>query len=166
RIFIPDLLYATPPEGATVSSDSNQPGITNFVGVSGVGYASAEYSPDNKKAGIFGYERITRIEDIKDGPANTIALLLVRQNKNHPWIAGGGASIAGISEGPDALEPFLILEKTNRNKEKEYTGIAIMADGKVRELSSKISPEIFRAMCTIDGGEKIDNLDAIAPIVK
>ena len=166
RIFIPDLLYATPVEGASVSSDANQLGITNFIGVSGVGFASGEYSADNKKSGIFGYERITKIEDIKDGPANTIALLLIKQNKNHPWIAGGGASIAGISEGPDALAPFLVLEKTNRNKEKEFTGIAIMADGKIREISSKISPEIFRAMCTIDGGEKIDNLDAIAPIVK
>ena len=166
RIFIPDLLYATPVEGTSVSSDANQPGITNFVGVSGVGFASGEYSADNKKSGIFGYDRITKIEDIKDGPANTIALLLVRQNKNHPWIAGGGASIVGISEGPDALAPFLVLEKTNRNKEKEVTGIAIMADGKIREISNKISPEIFRALCTIDGGEKIDNLDAIAPIVK
>jgi hypothetical protein len=166
RIFIPDLLYATPVEGTSVSSDANQPGITNFVGVSGVGLASGEYSADNKKSGIFGYDRITKIVDIKDGPANTIALLLIKQNKNHPWIAGGGASIAGISEGPDALAPFLVLEKTNRNKEKEFTGIAIMADGKIREISNKISPEIFRAMCTIDGGEKIDNLDAIAPIVK
>lgn len=166
RMFIPDLLFATPVEGTSVSSDANQLGITNFVGVSGVGFASGEYSADNKKSGIFGYDRITKIEDIKDGPANTIALLLIKQNKNHPWIAGGGASIAGISEGSDALAPFLILEKINRNKEKEYTGIAIMADGKVREISSKISPEIFRAMCTTDGGEKIDNLDAIAPIVK
>jgi hypothetical protein len=166
RMFIPDLLYATPVEGPPVSSDANQPGITNFVGVAGVGFASGEYSADNKKSGIFGYDRITKIEDIKDGPANTIALLLVKQNKNHPWIAGGGASIVGISEGPDALAPFLVLEKTNRNKEKEATGIAIMADGKIREISNKISPEIFRAMCTIDGGEKIDNLDAIAPIVK
>ena len=166
RMFIPDLLYATPTEGAPISSDSNQPGITNFVGISGVGYASGEYLPDNKKAGVFGYDRITKIVDIKDGPANTIALLLIKQNKNQPWIAGGGASIAGISEGPDALAPFLLLEKTNRNKEKEFTGIAIMADGKIREISNKISPEIFRAMCTIDGGEKIDNLDAIAPIVK
>lgn len=166
RMFIPDLLYATPVEGVSVSSDTNQLGITNFIGVSGVGFASGEYPADNKKSGIFGYERITKIEDIKDGPANTIALLLIKQNKNHPWIAGGGASIAGISEGPDALAPFLVLEKTNRNKEKEFTGIAIMADGKIREISSKISPEIFRAMCTIDGGEKIDNLDALAPIVK
>lgn len=166
RMFIPDLLYATPTEGAPISSDSNQPGITSFVGISGVGYASGEYLLDNKKAGVFGYDRITKIVDIKDGPANTIALLLIKQNKNQPWIAGGGASIAGISEGPDALAPFLLLEKTNRNKEKEFTGIAIMADGKIREISNKISPEIFRAMCTIDGGEKIDNLDAIAPIVK
>ena len=109
---------------------------------------------------------MTKIEDIKDGPSNTIALLLTKQNKNQPWIAGGGASIVGISDGPDALAPFLFFEKTNRNKEKEFTGIAVMADGKVRELSNKITPEIFRALCTIDGGEKIDNLDAIAPVVK
>ncbi len=166
RMFIPDLLYAAPVEGTPVSIESNQPGITNFVGVGGVVYGSAEYSPDDKKRGIFGYERVTKIEDIKDGPSNTIALLLTKQNKNQPWIAGGGASIVGISDGPDALAPFLFFEKTNRNKEKEFTGIAVMADGKVRELSNKITPEIFRALCTIDGGEKIDNLDAIAPVVK
>lgn len=118
RMFIPDLLFATPVEGTSVSSDANQLGITNFVGVSGVGFASGEYSADNKKSGIFGYDRITKIEDIKDGPANTIALLLIKQNKNHPWIAGGGASIAGISEGSDALAPFLILEKSIEIKRK------------------------------------------------
>lgn len=166
RMFIPDLLYATPSEGSAVSIDYNQPGTTNFVGVGGVGYGASEFSQDNKKCGIFGYQRITKIEDIKDGRSNTIALLLTKQNKNQPWIAGGGASITSISEGPDALTPFLFLEKTSRNKENDLTGLAIMADGKVRELSNKISPEIFRAMCTIDGGEKIDNLDSIAPIVK
>jgi len=167
RIFVPDLLYASPlVEGQSIGLEPNQFGTTTFIGVSGVGFESAEYPETNKQRGIFAYDRLTKLEDIKDGPANTIALLLTRQNKNQVWLSGGGATIAGVSTGPDALEPFLFLERINRKKEKELYGIAIMADGKVREISTKISPDIFRALCTIEGGEKIVNLDAIAPLVK
>ena len=40
-----------------------------------------------------------------------------------------------------------------------------MGDGKVRFIPEKIDPDKFRAMCTIAGGEKIDDLDQIAPVV-
>jgi hypothetical protein len=43
--------------------------------------------------------------------------------------------------------------------------LAIMGDFKVRFIRADIKPEIFRAMCTIAGGEKIANLDAFAPVV-
>ncbi|MEY4190137.1 MAG: hypothetical protein RIR17_873, partial [Planctomycetota bacterium] len=36
----------------------------------------------------------------------------------------------------------------------------------VRKLTSKITPEIFKALCTVDGGETVDSLDSIAPVVK
>src|SRR5262249_39309495 len=42
---------------------------------------------------------------------------------------------------------------------------AIMADGKVRFLPATMPADTFRALCTINGGEKIRNLDEIAPEV-
>lgn len=163
RIYIPEFMHVAPTDGFPVVPSLENPGVTNFVGVSGVGRAAADYDASNKKRGVFGYERITKSDEIKDGPDKTIAVILTPQNRSQPWMAGGGATILGISEGADALEQFLILDDP---KTKEKYGIAIMADGKVRRLSSKITPEIFKALCTIDGGETIDSLDSIAPVVK
>ncbi len=43
---------------------------------------------------------------------------------------------------------------------------AIMGDGKVRFIPATIDPKLFRAMCTIDGGEEgLANIDVIAPVV-
>jgi hypothetical protein len=40
-----------------------------------------------------------------------------------------------------------------------------MADGKVRFIAKDINPDTFKALCTINGGEVIDNLDEVAPVV-
>ena len=51
---------------------------THFVGMAGVGLDAAEYAPDDstqaKKLGVFGYNRTTKLSDITDGPASTIAV--------------------------------------------------------------------------------------------
>jgi hypothetical protein len=141
-------------------------GPTHYVGVSGIGYDAAEYLADDpavaKKLGIFGYNRITRKDDIKDGLDKTILLLQVPTHSKLPWLAGGGSTVRGISEDADCLQPFICCEREHDGK-KERGARAIMADGKVRFIPASTPPEIFRALCTINGGEKIDNLDAIAP---
>ncbi len=40
-----------------------------------------------------------------------------------------------------------------------------MADGSIRFVSSKVSDNIFKALLTVEGGEKIDNLNQVAPLV-
>src|SRR4029077_9363978 len=54
-------------------------GGTHFVGIAGVGLDAAEYSADDaaqaKKMGIFGYYRQTKLDDVKDGLANTILMI-------------------------------------------------------------------------------------------
>lgn len=163
RIYIAEFMHSAPVDGLPLVPSLENPGVTNFVGVSGVGRAAADYDSANKKRGVFGYDRITKVDEIKDGLDKTIAVILTPQNRHQPWLAGGGATIVGIPESPDALEQFLILEDP---KTKEKYGIAIMADGKVRKLTSKITPEIFKALCTVDGGETVDSLDSIAPVIK
>jgi hypothetical protein len=145
---------------------------THFVGVAGVGLDAANYVPNDpavaKKIGVFGYDRITRLEDIKDGLENTIVMLQVPTDVKAPWLAGGGATIRGVPE-TDPIQPFVCpgVEYTGPNdafKGKQGT-LAIMADGKVRFIAKDMDPEKFKAMCTIAGGEAIGDIDDLAPLV-
>lgn len=139
---------------------------TQYVGMAGVGFGAAEYTAKDpataKKRGIFGYDRVTKPDDVKDGLDQTIALIQVPPDHHSPWMAGGGSTVRGVSDDPkdNPLRPFVCT--TYKGQPGTF---AIMADGKVRFLSAKMAPNVFRALCTIAGGEKIDDLDAIAPVV-
>jgi hypothetical protein len=138
---------------------------TNFVGIGGVGRDSASYTANDpaaaKKRGIFGYDRETRPEEIKDGLDQTIALIQVPAEPRSPWLAGGGSTVRGVSEDLDSVEPFVCTEYQGQKGT-----FAIMADFKVRFIPATIDPATFRAMCTIAGGDKIANLDKVAPEVQ
>ena len=41
-----------------------------------------------------------------------------------------------------------------------------MADGKVRFIPADLPAATFRALCTIAGGEKIDRLDTLCPVIE
>ncbi len=135
---------------------------THFVGMAGVGMDAPYYRADDptvaKKLGIFGYDRATKPEEIKDGLDRTILLIQVPLDHKSPWIAGGGSTVRGVSEELDCLKPFLSVEY----KGKKGT-LAIMADGKVRFLPETLPPESFRALCTINGGDKADNFETLCP---
>jgi hypothetical protein len=169
-VVVPQLL-ARPKAGTMIDMFINVPGhdapfaATHFVGMAGVGLDAADYSATDfatvKKRGIFGYDRVTKLDDIRDTPENTILLIQVPAESVGPWIAGGGSTVRGVSEDLDCVKPF--VSTVYQNKPGTF---AIMADGKVRFIPATISPDTFRAMCTIAGGEKIRNLDDVAPEVK
>jgi uncharacterized protein (TIGR03067 family) len=135
-------------------------GATHYVGVAGVGMKAPRHKSDNPKRGVFGYDRTTSKDEIKDGLDNTIVLLQVPDDHKAPWMAGGGSTVRGVSEDVDAVAPFVCFT----HKGKPGTR-AIMADGKVRFIPANIDPNTFRAMCTVAGGEKINKLDEIAPVI-
>jgi hypothetical protein len=149
----------------------NYPGLkgfplaaTHFVGIAGVGLDAAEYRSDDaekaKLRGVFGYDRVTSLKEIKDGLDNTIVAIQVPTDHKSPWIAGGGSTVRGVSEDLDCVKPFVCT----KYKDKDGT-FAIMADGKVRFIPANIAPKTFQAMCTIAGGDKITNIDTVAPEV-
>jgi hypothetical protein len=171
QVLIPQFLVrSNPPHTYRVvyPGTNRAAAATHYVGVSGVGYDAAEYKADDpavaKKLGVFGYDRITKKEDVKDGLDQTIVLLQVPTDHKSPWLLGGGATVRGVSEDIDAVQPFVCLKYRMNDKEVDGT-FAIMGDGKVRFIPATIDPNVFRALCTINGGEKIDNLDKIAPEV-
>jgi hypothetical protein len=141
----------------------------HYVGVSGVGYDAADYQntgPFAGKRGVFGYDRVTRLQEITDGPENTIAVLMIPPASAGPWIAGGGSTVRGVSEADDCLEPFICYEHKGNDEHRGKKGaLAIMCDGKVRFIPFDIDRAVFRAMCTISGGEAIHGLELKAPVI-
>jgi hypothetical protein len=136
--------------------------MTDFVGVGGIGDDAAEYSASDpsvaKKLGVFGYDRVTTLADIKDGPDKTIAVIQVPADYRTPWLAGGGSTIRGVPE-EKSVQPFVC---TTYNSQRGT--FAIMADGKVRFIPETIADKDFQALCTIAGGETVD-VDKVAPVV-
>jgi len=128
-------------------------GATHYVGMAGVGLDAADYKFGDKsvekKLGMFGYERRTALKDVADGLSNTIYVIQVSPKYPRPWLAGGGSTTMGAPE-TKSVEPFVAQHGQKRGT------YAIMADGSVRFIKSDISDNVFKAMCTIKGGEEVD----------
>jgi hypothetical protein len=125
--------------------------LTHFVGISGVedgrNVVAATLPRSDPRAGIFGYEDIASPREVKDGTSRTL-MMIGSGELACPWVQSGGSTIRG------ARDPYF----------GELTGfgsaggpgkgaIAVMADGSVRWVKADIDPQVFRAMCTIGGGE-------------
>jgi hypothetical protein len=138
-------------------------GATHVVGIAGIGPDAADYSLNDtsvaKKIGMVGYDRRLNMKDVTDGASNTIYMIQVPPNQPRPWIAGGGASIAGAPE-KDSVRPFVV---TGANGKRGAT--VIMADGSVRFVAETVSDDVFKALCTIRGGEELVDLDKQIPKV-
>lgn len=126
---------------------------TQFVGVAGVGLDAAEYSATDpgveKKLGVFGYDRITKLSDFKDSPSETIALIQVSTSFKRPWLAGGGSTVVGVPE-TRSIQPFVTAQPDGKRG-----ALAVMADGQVRFIPETVSDEAFKAMCTIRGADEV-----------
>jgi hypothetical protein len=135
---------------------------TQFVAIAGIGPDAAEYAADDQavanKLGAFGYDRITKLSDIKDKPSETIVVVQVPPDFKRPWLAGGGSTVMGVPESR-SIKPFVCV--THNGKRGTY---AIMADCSVRFLPETTTDQAFKALCTIKGGEDV-TLDRDTPIV-
>ncbi|NQV27575.1 MAG: DUF1559 domain-containing protein [Rhodopirellula sp.] len=123
-------------------------GTTHYVGMAGIGKDAANLKVNDPGAGVFGYNRQTRMRDITDGTSNTIAITEASDDFG-PWAQGGRSTIRGLTEepyinGPDGIgSPF----PGGMN--------AALTDGSVRFISENIDPDVFKALITISGGERI-----------
>lgn len=128
------------------------------VGIAGVGLNAALFEPHQAGAGVFGYSRRITLKDITDGPSHTIAVLETGVD-NGPWCAGGGATIRSLApeESNYLVEggPFGLKHKTDTFfRSNPVTTSALFADGSVRSIPATISPDLLRALATIQGGEE------------
>jgi prepilin-type processing-associated H-X9-DG protein len=139
-------------------STSSIPAVTNYIGMAGVGEDAATLPHDDRRAGMFGYDRMVSLADIKDGASTTMMIIETSANLG-PWAAGGPSTVRGLDPaqqpyveldgqfGLRHLNDFLIL--------KGPVGCNIaFADGSVRYLAASISSQTLEALATIAGDDK------------
>ena len=167
--WIPELLVPDYPSNAwransELVADGRSVGATNFVALSGVGLDSARYDAKNpafaKKVGLMGYDHGSKLDDVTDGLANTIFLIQVPPGLDRPWIAGGGATLVGVDEKASDPAKAFLYKRTDGTR----TTTVLMADGTVRTVREGIDPNVFKAMATRAGGEKIADIDRLIPV--
>jgi hypothetical protein len=119
------------------------PGLTHYVGITGLGDDAATLPAEDPRAGFFGYDRVIRQEDIKAGSTNTLMTTETTLD-NGPWAAGGSPTVRGVD--PDLTvyigpgRPFGGCHRDGRHD----VLTAGYVDGSVRFVTSAIDPLIFR----------------------
>jgi type II secretory pathway pseudopilin PulG len=123
-------------------------GSTHYIGMAGIGEDAAELEVDHARAGVFGYDRKTRIRDIKDGTSNTIAITGASDDIG-PWAKGGRSTFRGLTEEPYINGPDGIGGPHHGGMHAGF------ADGSVRFISENIDQDLFKKLITINGGEPV-----------
>jgi hypothetical protein len=162
RILVPHFLNPAAGAYGYVRSKGVDQSLaaTHFVGMAGVGADAAYYPKTDPRAGIFGYNRQTSPDDVTDGLANTIFMIEVDKAMLGPWIAGGGATVRGTSSsGADIGKRGGFGSPNFGGKPGVWV---LMADGSARFLTKDISPEVFKALCTMAGSDSAGAIDLIA----
>ena len=121
-----------------------------YVGIAGLGYDAPSLPSGHLRAGVFGYDRQTRIADITDGASETM-MLAETTSANGPWTAGGPATVRGIDL---KHQPYIGRGRQFGGAHRGGTPVAF-ADGSVRFIREAIDPSIFEAIATIAGREAL-----------
>jgi len=146
--------YCPPEEGSTQ--------VTHCIGVAGLATDSAEQPLGAPGIGFFGYDRKLRDGDIKDGKGATLIILETQHNPG-PFTAGGPPTVRGLDQDPNL--PFFGYAGQWTSKHpwtdsaEKVCITAAFADASVHQIHGKISPDVFRALATIAGGEDVTTAD-------
>lgn len=125
-------------------------GETHFVGITGLGLDSPRLPQGHARAGMFGYDRQTSANDIKDGLANTMMLVETTEGIG-PWIAGGPTTLRAVDP---ARKPYIGTGRPFGGRHLRGANVAF-ADGSVQFLRKGINPKVFEALSTVAGGEPL-----------
>lgn len=131
--------------------------VTHYVGVGGVGPDAPMLPASDPRAGVFGYRRTIRLEDIPDGASQTAAIFGV-YDRLGPWAAGGPATVRPLTQPPYVNGP------DGFGSGQPHGMLVGMADGSVRFLSAEIDPVVLEQLAAIGDGapRSVDSLLASA----
>ena len=120
--------------------------VTHYVGVAGIGADAGDLPASDPRAGMFGFARTTRPEDLARGASNTLAVLGVARDLG-PWAAGGRATVRPLTRRPYVNGP------DGFGSGQPHGMLAGMADGSVRFISKDMDPAVLEQLATIHGAE-------------
>ena len=149
RTVIPTLVNPSVPSGETTGDGY---AVTHYVGIAGVGEGAAASPVQTGKTGVFGYDRATKISEVRDGTSNTLMYGSVGEGVG-PWAQGGKATVRAFTERPYVGGPDGFGGSATG-------GNFMAADGSVRFLSGDVDPSVLEALATANGGEAVDWDDA------
>jgi hypothetical protein len=129
---------------AVETGDDGYP-AAHFVGMGGVGQDASALPAHHSRAGVFGYQRRARAQDIKDGASNTILVTGVAK-KLGSWASGGAATVR-----PFVNEPY--INGPDGFGTGQSNGMyVLMADGSVRFLAKQTDGKVMRRMAAMADG--------------
>ena len=126
------------------------PEPASYVGIAGLGKDAARLPKSDSRAGVFGYDRQTTMADIKDGAANTM-MIAETGNVGGSWMQAGWATVRGLDR---TRQPYIGAGRQFGGQHGPSVLVA-MADGSVRRIQATVSPQIFEAISTMAGSEKL-----------
>ncbi|RLS58269.1 MAG: DUF1559 domain-containing protein [Planctomycetota bacterium] len=123
-------------------------GVTHYVGIGGITEEGPTAELPSPVAGIFGYNRATRMRDITDGTSNTFAIA-ESDGYTGAWAQGGAATIRSLTQQP-------YIKGADGIGGPAIGGCHFgMADGAVRFVSENTDPQVLEALATMQGGEVV-----------
>jgi hypothetical protein len=136
------------PAGASAGSD---PHFASYVGITGVGKDAAWFASDDPKAGVFGYTRVVRTNDLKAGSANVILVMETATDNGH-WAIGGHTTARGLD--PNGASYFGGQGQFNSHHGGflyAFTTQAAMADASVRTFTDDTADHVLESLATLAG---------------
>jgi hypothetical protein len=133
---------------ALPESEPSMPGLTDYVGLAGLGKDGPTLDVADPKAGAFGYDQSRKLTDFRDGTAFTLMVGEISKDRG-PWAQGGRSTIRPLTERPYINGP------------DGFGGVwqggthFLYADGRVSFISNNIDPVLMEKLTTINGGEAI-----------
>ncbi len=122
---------------------------THYAGVAGLTEKGPTSKADDREiAGIFAYERQTRMRDITDGTSNTAMVVEVIKEIG-PWAQGGKATIR-----PFIKKPYFKGPDGIGGPQPKVNGV-LFGDGSVRMVSDNVDASVVEAIATMGGGEVV-----------
>jgi prepilin-type processing-associated H-X9-DG protein len=137
------------PNSTRAAPPAPQP--TTSIGIAGLGADAPLFPKSDPRAGVFGYDRMTTLADIKDGTATTM-MLAESGRVIGSWLQGGPATVRGL----DPTKVPYIGPGRQFGGLHDGTAVIAMVDGSVKVVSESINRKVFEAMSTIAGGENLD----------
>jgi prepilin-type processing-associated H-X9-DG protein len=120
------------------------PGLTDYVGMAGIGNKAAYLDRRDPNAGMFGHGRGVRPKEITRGTSHTI-LVVETASENGPWLAGDFPTVRGLDP---KVEHYV---GPGRAFGGLHPGImnVLWVDGSVRPVNDNVPAELLRQQATI-----------------